>query len=253
MSGDQKKRPKVEPAPSWPMVTGGYVVGDPKGCVAICTLASEDTCLALAKLPQVSIVGPCKTENVGIERMVLNIISNPNIRFLIICGAEVVGHVPGGTLKALHQNGIDPSTKRIRGAPGAIPYVEHLTLEAVERFRRQVQCVDMIGVEDVNRVKIKVEELAAQDPGAYPEPPFILELEKRRIEEITMPIPPLTPSIPPSMTALSALIEDINLKLQLVERSQLTMAVSIMRAWGIATGAILALALLSLLVLIVFY
>jgi tetrahydromethanopterin S-methyltransferase subunit A len=185
--------------------------------------------------------------------MVLNVISNPNIRFLIICGAEVVGHVPGGTLKALHQNGIDPSTKRIRGAPGAIPYVEHLTLEAVERFRRQVQCVDMIGVEDVNQVKIKVEELAAQDPGAYPEPPFILELEKRRIEEITMPIPPLTPSIPPSMTALSALIEDINLKLQLVERSQLTMAVSIMRAWGIVTGAILALALLSLLVLIVFY
>jgi tetrahydromethanopterin S-methyltransferase subunit A len=251
MSVAQKGRVKVEPAPSWPMIAGSYVVGDPKGCIAICTLASEDICQALAKLPQVAIVGPCKTENVGVERIVLNVVSNPNIRFLLICGAEVVGHVPGGTLKALYQNGIDPSTKRIRGAPGAIPYIEHLTLEAVERFRRQVRCVDMIGVEDVDQIRAKVEELAAQDPGAYPEPPLVTELERRRVEEAAMPVPPLTPSILPSMTVLSALIDDIRFELQLIKKSQLKTTTSVTKAWGVMTGVVLAL-FLGLLALIVF-
>jgi len=252
MSRDQKKRPKVEPAPSWPMFAGSYAVGDPKGCIAICTLASEDICPVLAKLPQVAIVGPCKTENVGIEKIVLNVISNPNIRFLLICGAEVVGHVPGGTLKALHQNGMDPSTKRIRGAPGAIPYVEHLTLEAVERFQKQVRCVDMIGVEDVEKIKAKVEELVAQDPGAYPEPPFIIELEKKEVKEVAVPLPPLAPSIPPSMTTLSALVDDIRYRVQLIGRERrLTTAVGATRAWGIVAGMALALALLGLLTLII--
>jgi tetrahydromethanopterin S-methyltransferase subunit A len=246
MSATQKERAKVEPTPSWPIIAGSYVVGDPKGCIAICTLASEDICQALAKLPQVAIVGPCKTENVGIERIVLNVVSNINIRFLMICGAEVVGHAPGGTLKALHQNGIDPSTKRIRGAPGAIPYIEHLTLEAVERFRRQVRCIDMVGVEDVNQIRAKVEELATQDPGAYSEPPLIIEFEKRIVEEIAMPVPPLTPSILPSMTVLSALVEEIKIELQLIEKSWLKTAVSTTRARGIVTGIILAL-LLSIL------
>jgi len=252
MLSGRERRTKVEPAPSWPVVTGSHVIGDPKGCIAICTLASEDICPALAKLPQVAVVGPCKTENVGVEKIVLNVISNPNIRFLVICGAEVVGHLPGGTLKALCQNGIDPKTKRIRGAPGAIPYVEHLTFEAVERFRRQVQCIDMIGVEDVDQIRAKVEELAAQDPGAYPEPPFIVELEKRRVEEPTTPVPPLTPSIPPSTATLSAVIEDISLRSQLIRRSQLATIASITKAWGIVAGMALALALLGLLALIVF-
>jgi len=251
MSVGRGERAKVEPAPSWPRVAGGYAVGDPKGCIAICTLASEDMCPVLAKLPQVAIVGPCKTENVGVERIVLNVISNPNIRFLVICGAEVVGHVPGGTLKALYQNGVDPSTKRIRGAPGAIPYVEHLTLEAVERFRRQVQCVDMIGVEDVDQIRVKVEELVAQDPGAYPEPPFVVETERRRGEELATPIPPLTPLISPSTTALSTLIEDINFKLQLIKKSHLMTAESIARALGVVAGIMLALALLGFLAFIV--
>jgi len=199
----------------------------------------------------VAIAGPCKTENVGIEKLVLNVISNPNIRFLVVCGAEVVGHVPGGTLKALYQNGIDPSTKRIRGAPGAIPYVEHLTPEAVERFRRQVQYVDMIGVEDIEKIKAKVEELVAQDPGAYSEPPFIIELEKKEVKGVAVSLPPLTPSIPPPMTRLSRLVEDIRHRVRLMERERRLTAMGVTKALGIIAGMTLALALLGALTLIV--
>jgi len=248
---EEKGKTKVEPAPGWPIVAGDYVVGDYKGCVAICTLASEGIYPLLAKLPGVAISGPCKTENIGIEKIVVNVISNPNIRFLVVCGIEVTGHVTGGSLKALYENGIDPSTKKIKNAPGAIPYVEHLTPEAVERFQKQVEFVDMIGVEDVEKIGAKVKELVAQDPGAHPEPPFIIELEKKEVKEISLPIPPLAPSIPPSMTTLSALLDDIRYRVQLIGRERrLAIAVGTTRAWGIVAGMALALALLGILTLI---
>ena len=247
------EKTKVEPAPGWPIATGDYVVGDPKGCVAICTLASEGIYSTLAKIPGVAIAGPCKTENIGLEKIVVNIISNPNIRFLIVCGIEVTGHVTGGSFKSLHEKGIDPASKKINGAPGAIPYVEHLTVEAVERFQKQVQFIDMIGVEDIEKIKAKVEELVAQDPGAYPEPPFIIELEKKEVEEVAGLKLPLAPVIPPSISTLSTLLDDIKYRVQLIGRERrLTTAIGTTRAWGIVAGMALAFLFLGLLAFMIF-
>lgn len=243
---------KVEPAPGWPIASGDYVLGDPKGCVAICTLASEGIYPNLAKIPGVAIAGPCKTENIGLEKIVVNIISNPNIRFLIVCGIEVTGHVTGACFKALYEKGVDPATKKIINAPGAIPYVEHLTTESIQRFQKQVQFIDMIGVEDVGKIKAKVEELVAQDPGAYPEPPFILELEKRGVEEVAGLRLPLAPTVQPLLSTISSLLEDIKYRVQLIGREKrLTIATGVTRAWGIITGAALAISLLGLIALMI--
>ncbi|MEM4575945.1 MAG: tetrahydromethanopterin S-methyltransferase subunit F [Candidatus Nezhaarchaeales archaeon] len=243
---------KVELAPNWPVAVGDYVVGDPKGCVAICTLGSEGICSFLVKMPGVAIVGPCKTENVGLEKIILNVISNPNIRFLIVCGIEVTGHLPGLSFKALYENGIEPATKRIKEAPGAIPYIEHLTVEAVERFQKQVQFIDMIGVEDINIIKAKVEELVTQDPGAYPEPPFIVDIEKKETRETTIPKLILVPSITPSLSTLSALMSDVKRRVQLIERERkIITAVEVTRAWSIVAGILLAFLLFGLLALVV--
>ena len=132
----------------WPIATGRYVVGDPESSVAICTLASElDADLAFA------IKGSCKTENLGIEKVIVNIISNPNIRFLILCGSEVTGHKTGKCFKALKEFGVDSRSKRIIYAPGPIPILGNLPSEAIERFRKQVEIVDLIGVEDLNEIR----------------------------------------------------------------------------------------------------
>jgi tetrahydromethanopterin S-methyltransferase subunit A len=103
----------------WPPVRGDFVVGDPEGRVAVVTLASR------LRAEGAAISGPCKTENLGIEKIVANTISNCNIRFLIICGAESKGHLPGDTLLALHRNGIDEQG-RIIGSKGAIPFIQNL-------------------------------------------------------------------------------------------------------------------------------
>ena len=71
---------KKEPAAGWPVISGDYIVGDPESPVAVTTLASHIE----AELSGAAIAGPCKTENLGVEKVVANIISNPNIRFLIL-------------------------------------------------------------------------------------------------------------------------------------------------------------------------
>ena len=139
---------KKSPAEGWPVISGDYVVGDPESPVAVTTLASHIE----ADLSGAAIAGPCKTENLGVEKVVANIISNPNIRFLILSGAEVQGHITGQSFKALHENGCDPDKKKIIGATGAIPFVENVPLDGVERFQQQLEIFEeeamVISVED---------------------------------------------------------------------------------------------------------
>ncbi|VVB72000.1 Tetrahydromethanopterin S-methyltransferase subunit A 1 [uncultured archaeon] len=146
---------------SWPPVRGDYVVGDPMCGVAVVTLASSLFVRGAA------ITGPCKTENLGVEKIIANVVSNCNIRFLIICGAESKGHLPGDTILALHQNGVDPQG-RIVGSRGAIPFIQNLPFEAVRRFQEQVELVDCIGLEDKDAIEaliVKYQDLARPFPG----------------------------------------------------------------------------------------
>ena len=145
---------KKEPAAGWPVISGDYIVGDPESPVAVTTLASHIE----AELSGAAIAGPCKTENLGVEKVVANIISNPNIRFLILAGAEVQGHITGQSFKALHENGADPDKKKIIGATGAIPFVENVPLEGVERFQQQLEIIDLIDTEDVGAIQAKINE-----------------------------------------------------------------------------------------------
>ena len=172
---------KKSPADGWPIVTGDYIAGDPESPVAVATLASH-----IEDIPAASgaaIAGPCKTENLGIEKVVANIISNPNIRFLILCGAEVQGHITGQAFKALHANGCDPEKKKINGATGAIPFVENIPMEGVERFQNQLEIVDLIDTEDGGAITSKVKECIEKDPGAFEEEALVVEVSDDDEEE----------------------------------------------------------------------
>ncbi len=165
---------KKPTADNWPVVSGDYIVGDPESPVAVTTLAS--------------IAGPCKTENLGIEKVVANIISNPNIRFLILCGAEVQGHITGQSMRALHENGCDPEKKKITGATGAIPFVENIPMEGVERFQQQVELVDLIDNEDGGAITAKVKECIEKDPGALEEDALVIDLDEEKGKESTIEV-----------------------------------------------------------------
>ena len=147
---------------SWPPYPGEYVVGDPSGSIAVCTLASYDLTGPLmgSGKPGIAISGICETENIGVEKVVLNIIANPNIRWLILCGKEAEGHRPGDAFQKLKELGVDAGM-RIQKAASWRPVLKNLTMLHVTRFRQQVEIVDMIGRTELASVLNAVHECAS--------------------------------------------------------------------------------------------
>jgi tetrahydromethanopterin S-methyltransferase subunit A len=147
---------------SWPYVPGRFFVLDPTAPVAVTTLGSVDLAreLAAAAPKGLCIVGKAETENIGIEKIIKNIVANPAIRYIICAGNEPPKHLSGATLLALFKNGID-AAGRIPGAPGMRPVLPNTTPEEVQAFRQQVEPVDMVGCTAVARIAAKVEELVA--------------------------------------------------------------------------------------------
>ena len=166
---------KKSPASGWPIVQGDFHTGDPQSPVAVVTMGShldeEGICKAGA-----AICGSCKTENLGLEKVIANIISNPNIRFVLTCGTEVKGHLSGQSLIALHKNGIEGG--KIIGTKGAIPFIENLSAENIKRFQEQVEIVDIMEAEDIGVISAKLNELKAKDPGAFDAEAMIVEIKE---------------------------------------------------------------------------
>ncbi len=169
---------KKAPAEGWPVINGDYVVGDPESPVAAATLASH-----IEQIPVdagAAIAGPCKTENLGIEKMMANLISNPNIRFLVLCGSEVQGHITGQSIEALHANGVDPDKRKIIEATGAIPFIENIPDEGIERFQQQLEIVSIIDTEDAAQIQSKIKECIEKDPGAVEEEIVVIKLPENK-------------------------------------------------------------------------
>ena len=166
---------KKSPASGWPIVQGDFHTGDAQGCVGVVTMGShldeQGICDAGA-----AIAGSCKTENLGLEKVIANVISNPNIRFILCCGTEVKGHLSGQSFIALHAGGV--SGGKIVGAEGAIPFIENLSDEAIKRFQEQTEIVNIMESEDMGTIKAKINELKARDPGAFPAEPMVVEVKE---------------------------------------------------------------------------
>lgn len=148
---------------SWPSVPGEYFACcDGASCpVAVSTLASVELAakLAAVKPRELCIVGKTETENIGIDKVIKNIITNPTIRVLLLTGRDPQGHHSGQTFLSLGENGVD-ERMRVIGSPGRRPMLRNVTSEEVEAFRKQVQVVDMMGCEDEERIVAKLRELS---------------------------------------------------------------------------------------------
>lgn len=157
----------VEERAGWPPLPGDYTVLRYQAPVAVCTLTDVELmeAVATARPEGVAIVGTLQTENLGIERLIRNVTADPHIRSLILCGPDslrTIGHLPGGSLLALATSGVD-ERMRIVGAPGKRPFLKNIARELVERFRSQVEVVDMIGCRDVPAIVAQVQARGVPD------------------------------------------------------------------------------------------
>jgi tetrahydromethanopterin S-methyltransferase subunit A len=126
--------------------------------------------------------------------MMANLISNPNIRFLVLCGSEVQGHITGQSIEALHANGVDPEKRKIVDATGAIPFIENIPDEGIERFQQQLEIVSIIDTEDAAAIQSKIKECISKDPGAFEEEAMVVKVEEGgEEEEEGEAVPPVAP------------------------------------------------------------
>lgn len=155
-----------------------------------------------------ALAGTLQTENIGIEKIIANVVANPNIRYLVLCAVESPGHLCGEALISLMENGVDEK-KRIIGTEAPTPFLYNTPIESIERFRKQVKLIDLLNEGNPEEIKKAVwacyqeeptefREYLLFDPGAYPEPPIVKPItwritepwkvvtneEERRLKEI---------------------------------------------------------------------
>jgi len=182
---------KVTPHPDYPPEEGRYLRGNDASPVAVAVILTHDgdkippeiEALVRAGIESgAALSGTIQTENIGFEKVVCNIVSNPNIRYLVVAGPESEGHLTGDALKALIHNGVDDKM-RIRGTSAPHPFLYNLPPEFIKRFREQLSIVDLQfeGNPEVIRnavwscyqeTAVEFKGLSLFDPGAFPQPPL---------------------------------------------------------------------------------
>ncbi len=130
-----------------------YLLG--KGdSVAICTLLSMELLDRISSsdnmMKRIAIAGRLLSENKGIDEMIRFTLQHPKLERIILCGREVKGHRAGQALVSLVTSGAD-SNGRIIGALGPYPFLQS-SPSAIDRFRRQVKIVNLIGTTDVEKI-----------------------------------------------------------------------------------------------------
>ncbi len=153
---------KIKPK-EFPVEPGSYILGNEYSPVAVVIPMPDRNLAKIAVEAGACIAGHLVTANIGIEKVIANVIANPNIRYIILYGRESAGHLSAHSLKKLHENGIDENG-RIIGSKGLTPYIKNIPREAVERFRKQIiYVVDLIGQENPNALK-KIIKACIQEP-----------------------------------------------------------------------------------------
>lgn len=198
---------KVEPSPDYPTEEGHYLRGNDYSPVAVAVVLIYDYDKIPKDIEQMvrvgveagaALSGTIQTENIGIEKMVCNIIGNPNIRYIVLTGPESPGHSTGEAIIALIKNGID-ERKRIIETKAPTPYLFNLPLEYIERFRKQIkEVVNLLnrGTPELIRkavwscyqeIPTQFEDYTLYDVGAHPEAPINARLTWRVTNPVAEP------------------------------------------------------------------
>jgi len=100
------------------------------------------------------IKGNLFTPNIGIEKIIRNVLRTGTIKYLVITGNKDVPYFyPYQALKALFKNGVDDEM-RIIGAKGFNPILKNLSKREIEEFRQKVKLIDCFGKKSEEVVKI---------------------------------------------------------------------------------------------------
>ncbi len=182
---------KVDPHPDYPQEEGCYIRGNDRSPVAVCIILKWDQDKVPPEIERLvrvgaetgaALSGSLQTENIGLEKVICNLVANPNIRYLVLGGPESEGHLTGEAVKALLRNGVDEK-KKIIGTESPHPFLFNISDEMIDRFRNQLTLVDLQFQGDPGLIRQAVWSCYQEEPvdfrgqtlydcGAFPEPPL---------------------------------------------------------------------------------
>jgi len=197
---------KVDPHPDYPPEEGRYLRGNDRSPVVVVVILNDpedkippeiERLVRVGVEAGAALSGTVQTENIGFEKIICNVIANPNIRWAVLTGPESEGHLTGEAFKALLANGVDEK-KRIVGTDAPHPLLFNLPMEFIERFRAQVSLIDLQfkGTPETVRQAVwscyqeepvEFEGKQVHDVGAYPEPPLSGKITSRVMEPWKQP------------------------------------------------------------------
>ena len=197
---------KVDPHPGYPPEEGRYIRGNDASPVAVAIVLNreeENIPPEIERLVRVGVEsgsalsGTVQTENIGFEKIICNVVANPNIRYIVLSGPESPGHLTGDALKALMQNGVDDK-KQIIGTDAPHPLLYNIPMEFIDRFRDQVRLIDLQfrGTQESIRKAVwscfqekpvQFEGMELCDPGAFDKPALSGRITDRVMQPWNMP------------------------------------------------------------------
>lgn len=133
---------------NFPEVSGDYQLGNVHSAIAVAIVGRGKVDLPAHLF---HLKGTFKTENLGIEKIVANLVRRPHVRHLVLCGKEEFGHYPGNALRSLWENGVD-DRRRIVNTRSPIPFLCNTPVEAINRFRSQITLHDLVHPKEVDEI-----------------------------------------------------------------------------------------------------
>jgi tetrahydromethanopterin S-methyltransferase subunit A len=138
-----------------------YEMGNGK-TLAVCTLSDmnllKEIIASKEIMHNIFLVGRLLSENRGIDNILKTAHNCPRLKYLILCGKDVRGHLPGQALISLYNYGINEEGY-IVGARGSYPKLKS-TKEAISYFRTNIKIVDLIGSRDIWQIKLLIDKLS---------------------------------------------------------------------------------------------
>jgi len=197
---------KAPPHQDYPPEEGRYLRGNDFSPVVVVIILNREQDKIPSEIEELvrvgvetgaALSGTVQTENIGFEKIICNVVANPNIRFAILSGPESEGHLTGEAFKAFLKNGVDEK-KRIIGTNAPHPLLYNLPLEFIDRFRQQVSLIDLQfrGTPELIRKAIwscyqeqpvDFEGYRLYDIGAFPQAPLSGKLTQRVLQPWTLP------------------------------------------------------------------
>jgi tetrahydromethanopterin S-methyltransferase subunit A len=134
--------------------------GNSTSSVTICTLSSIKLLKEISNsslMSQIALAGRLLSENKGIDSLVKHIISKKNIKTILICGKDTMGHKSGHSLLKLYENGVD-SNGRIIDSSSPNPVLT-ITKSEIQNFQKQIIIINKIGETDISEIKRSINSL----------------------------------------------------------------------------------------------